>query len=262
MHLQILGGHQVESAEGRATAFLIDQTIAIDAGGLAGGLTLAEQARIEAVLVTHYHFDHVTDLPFLGLLWKAPWGDARSILTSDSSLTALRLSLWCSCWATAVAVVLGVPLAWLLARVPFPGRGLVRALCTLSMVLPPVVAGVALFYALAVLTSATSFLTLRSRHPDDRHVLAVMVLSNLTLASTATLFGALFLTPAAMAVKRNTASVPVPDAPSAAPMRDKPTTISPPPPVSLARNTVFTPPPSLRSGPSVAGGTYCSTAGS
>ena len=42
----------------------------------------------------------------------------------------------------------GVPLAWLLARVSFPGRGLVRALCTLSMVLPPVVAGVALFYAL------------------------------------------------------------------------------------------------------------------
>ena len=42
----------------------------------------------------------------------------------------------------------GVPLAWLLARVSFPGRGLVRALCTLSMVLPPVVAGVALFYSL------------------------------------------------------------------------------------------------------------------
>jgi molybdate transport system permease protein len=47
--------------------------------------------------------------------------------------------------ATLVAVVLGVPLAWLLARIDFPGRGLVRALCTLSMVLPPVVGGVALF---------------------------------------------------------------------------------------------------------------------
>ncbi len=51
-------------------------------------------------------------------------------------------------WATGIALVLGVPLAWLLARGAFPGRGLVRALCTLSMVLPPVVAGVALFYAL------------------------------------------------------------------------------------------------------------------
>ncbi len=87
-------------------------------------------------------------LPFVGLLWKAPWGDVWSILSSHSSLTALRLSLYCSAWATALAVLFGVPLAWLLARVSFPGRGLARALCTLSMVLPPVVAGVALFYAL------------------------------------------------------------------------------------------------------------------
>jgi molybdate transport system permease protein len=87
-------------------------------------------------------------LPFVGLLWKAPWGDAWSILTSESSLTALRLSLWCSSWATVLSLVFGTPLAWLLARISFPGRGLVRALCTLSMVLPPVVAGVALFYAL------------------------------------------------------------------------------------------------------------------
>ena len=81
-------------------------------------------------------------------MWKAPWGDVWSILTSDSALTALRLSLWCSLWATLAALLFGVPLAWLLARVSFPGRGLVRALCTLSMVLPPVVAGVALFYSL------------------------------------------------------------------------------------------------------------------
>ena len=87
-------------------------------------------------------------LPFVGLLWKAPWGDAWSILTSDSSLTALRLSVYCSPWATALAILLGVPLAWLLARTEFPGRSAARALCTLSMVLPPVVAGVALFYAL------------------------------------------------------------------------------------------------------------------
>jgi molybdate transport system permease protein len=87
-------------------------------------------------------------LPFVGLLWKAPWSDAWSILTSESAVGALRLSLWCSTWATVVSVIFGVPLAWLLARITFPGRGPVRALCTLSMVLPPVVAGVALFYAL------------------------------------------------------------------------------------------------------------------
>jgi molybdate transport system permease protein len=87
-------------------------------------------------------------LPFLGLLWKAPWGDVWTILTSHRSLVALRLSLWCSFWAALFAIVFGVPLAWLLARVHFRGRSGVRALCTLSMVLPPVVAGVALFYAL------------------------------------------------------------------------------------------------------------------
>jgi ribonuclease BN (tRNA processing enzyme) len=68
VHLQILGGHQVESAEGRATAFLVDGSIAIDAGGLTGGLTMKEQASIDAILLTHYHFDHVSDLPYVGLL--------------------------------------------------------------------------------------------------------------------------------------------------------------------------------------------------
>ncbi len=87
-------------------------------------------------------------LPLVGLLWRAPWGNAWGYLTDDNALTALRLSLVCSLWATALSVLFGVPLAWLLARVAFRGRSLVRALCTLSMVLPPVVGGVALFFAL------------------------------------------------------------------------------------------------------------------
>jgi molybdate transport system permease protein len=59
-------------------------------------------------------------------------------------LTALRLSLETATLATLVSVVLGVPLAWLLARVEFPGRRVVRALVTVPLVLPPVVGGVAL----------------------------------------------------------------------------------------------------------------------
>ncbi len=86
-------------------------------------------------------------LPFLGLLWRAPWSTAWSVLTKDAVRTALWLSIRCSLAATAFALVFGVPLAWLLARVNFPGRGVVRALCTLSMVLPPVVGGVALFFS-------------------------------------------------------------------------------------------------------------------
>jgi molybdate transport system permease protein len=84
-------------------------------------------------------------LPFVGLLWRAPWGQLGDVLASPRVREALWLSLRTSLMATALAVVFGVPLAWLLARVDFPGRGLVRALATLSMVLPPVVGGVALF---------------------------------------------------------------------------------------------------------------------
>jgi len=87
-------------------------------------------------------------LPFIGLLWRMPWSSMWSTLTDSGVGAALRLSIICSLSATALSTVFGVPLAWLLARVDFPGRALVRALCTLSMVLPPVVGGVALFFAI------------------------------------------------------------------------------------------------------------------
>ena len=86
-------------------------------------------------------------LPLVGLLQRTPWSQMRTQLSSPDVGTALRLSLECSVAAVALSVTLGVPLAWMLARVPFPGRAVVRALVTLPMVLPPVVGGVALLYA-------------------------------------------------------------------------------------------------------------------
>jgi molybdate transport system permease protein len=86
-------------------------------------------------------------VPLLGLLERASWRTLGAELASPGVATALRLSLVCSLGAVAVSLVLGVPLAWLLARVEFPGRNLVRALTTLPMVLPPVVGGVALLLA-------------------------------------------------------------------------------------------------------------------
>jgi len=85
--------------------------------------------------------------PLLGLFWRAPWSSAGDVLGEPSVRTALRLSLICSLASTALSLAFGVPLAWLLARVSFPGRSAVRALATLSMVLPPVVGGVALLTA-------------------------------------------------------------------------------------------------------------------
>jgi molybdate transport system permease protein len=86
-------------------------------------------------------------VPLLGLLVRTPWGDAIRSLTSPDTLEALRLSLVASLSSTAVALVLGVPLAWVYARVDFPGRSVLRALTTLPMVLPPVVGGIALLLA-------------------------------------------------------------------------------------------------------------------
>jgi len=86
-------------------------------------------------------------VPLLGLLQRAPWSNLWSDLTTPEARDALRLSLVCSLWATALATLFGVPLAWVLARVEFPGRSLVRALVLLPMVVPPVVGGVALLYA-------------------------------------------------------------------------------------------------------------------
>jgi molybdate transport system permease protein len=83
-------------------------------------------------------------LPLVGLLIRTPWATLAERLAAPGVLTALRLSLQAATMATVVCVLLGVPLAWLLARVDFPGRKLVRALVTVPLVLPPVVGGVAL----------------------------------------------------------------------------------------------------------------------
>ena len=86
-------------------------------------------------------------LPLVGLVVRSPWGDAVNALTASETLEALKLSMIASLSATALGLILGVPLAWIYARIEFPGRDLLRALTTLPMVLPPVVGGIALFLA-------------------------------------------------------------------------------------------------------------------
>jgi len=86
-------------------------------------------------------------LPVVGLLWRAPWSTVGDVLADDGARTALRLSLQVSLLATIASLVLGLPLAWVLARHEFPGRRLLRALALVPLVLPPVVGGVALLLA-------------------------------------------------------------------------------------------------------------------
>src|SRR4051794_13085245 len=86
-------------------------------------------------------------VPLVALVVKAPWSNAWNDLTSEPARDALKLSLLPSLSATGIALVLGVPLAWVQANVPYPGKRVIRALTTLPMVLPPVVGGVALLLA-------------------------------------------------------------------------------------------------------------------
>ena len=86
-------------------------------------------------------------LPLAGLLIRAPWGRLGAALSGTDATQALTLSLWTATVSTAISMLIGVPLAWVLARSSFPGQRLLRALVTLPLVLPPVVGGVALLLA-------------------------------------------------------------------------------------------------------------------
>jgi molybdate transport system permease protein len=87
-------------------------------------------------------------IPFIGLLSRVPWGELPELLSNDLVTDALQLSMVTSLAATGIAVLIGIPLAWILARLEFPGRSFVRGLVTLPLVLPPVVGGAALLFAL------------------------------------------------------------------------------------------------------------------
>jgi molybdate transport system permease protein len=87
-------------------------------------------------------------VPAIALVIRAPWSDLGPIYTQYRFWDALRLSIETSLEVTAISLVIGTPLAWVLARGRFVGKSLLRAAVTLPLVLPPVVGGIALFFAL------------------------------------------------------------------------------------------------------------------
>ena len=87
-------------------------------------------------------------VPLIGILVRTPWSELSSLLTDEVALDALRLSLIVSVLTTLIAAIVGVPLAWMLARTEFPGRSIIRGIVLLPLVLPPVVGGAALLFAL------------------------------------------------------------------------------------------------------------------
>jgi molybdate transport system permease protein len=85
-------------------------------------------------------------VPLVAILLKIDWVHFIPLVTSESSRAALVLSLKTAAASTAVCVVIGVPMALVLARGRFPGQSVLRALVLLPLVLPPVVGGIALLY--------------------------------------------------------------------------------------------------------------------
>ena len=67
MRIRVLGAHNLETADTRHTCFLVDGGLAIDAGSLMTALSPEEREGLRAILLTHRHFDHLRDLPSLGL---------------------------------------------------------------------------------------------------------------------------------------------------------------------------------------------------
>lgn len=87
-------------------------------------------------------------LPVLGLFLEAPWAQMGELLTSESAIAALRLSLETAAVSTTLCVLLGGPLAVVLARGRVPGLRVLRSVVLLPLVLPPVVGGLALLFLL------------------------------------------------------------------------------------------------------------------
>lgn len=67
MKIKFLGAHNTESQATRLSGLLIDDILALDAGGLTSGLSFAQQLKLKAVLITHQHYDHIRDIPALGM---------------------------------------------------------------------------------------------------------------------------------------------------------------------------------------------------
>jgi molybdate transport system permease protein len=85
-------------------------------------------------------------LPLVAMVTRVDWGGFGGLVTSESAREALWLSLRTSACSTLLCVLVGVPMAAVLARTDFRGQGVVRSLVLLPLVIPPVVSGIALLY--------------------------------------------------------------------------------------------------------------------
>ena len=67
MNIQVLGAHTCESRNSKLTSLLIDDALAIDAGGLTSSLSFSAQQKLKAIFITHQHYDHIRDIPAIAM---------------------------------------------------------------------------------------------------------------------------------------------------------------------------------------------------
>jgi ribonuclease BN (tRNA processing enzyme) len=67
MKVKVLGAHNCESQSTKLVSLLIDDLLALDAGGLTSSLTFSEQLKVRAILLTHQHYDHIRDIPLIAM---------------------------------------------------------------------------------------------------------------------------------------------------------------------------------------------------
>lgn len=119
-------------------------------------------------------------LPVAGMVSQLDWAQLPTLLTSPASLDALRLSVWTALASTALCLLLGVPLAVMLAGARFRGLTVIRSLVLLPLVLPPVVGGLALLYTFGsqgLLSGALELFGLRIAYTSVAVVLAMTFVS-------------------------------------------------------------------------------------
>ena len=90
--MRILGAHNLELLQARHTCFLLDGVIAMDAGSLMTTLSPEELNNIQSILLTHRHFDHVRDLPSLGLA-TLDGGETKSLYGLPETLDVVSSRL-------------------------------------------------------------------------------------------------------------------------------------------------------------------------
>ena len=88
MNIQVLGAHNCESQNSKLISLLIDDVLAIDAGGLTSSLSFSAQQKLKAILLTHQHYDHIRDVPTIAMNF-AFWGSTINIYSTQPVHDAL-----------------------------------------------------------------------------------------------------------------------------------------------------------------------------